>query len=72
MKIQISIKTKFGQFDGEVIDVDQERLEKIKGAATSFFLNGFEMTLIDGSFVVIPPEIVRSSILLINKIQNDV
>ena len=68
MKIQLSIKTNFGQYDGEILEVDQERYEKIKEASTGFFLNGFEMNLADGSFVVIPPEIVRQSILLINKL----
>jgi len=68
MKIQLCLKTSFGQFDGEILEVDEDRYEKIKNASTSFFLNGFEMTLEDGSFVVIPPEIVRKSILLINKV----
>ncbi len=68
MKIQLSIKTNFGQYDGEILEVDQEKYEKIKEASTGFFLTGFEMNLEDGSFVVIPPEIVRKSILLINKL----
>jgi hypothetical protein len=68
MKIQISIKTEYGQLDGEILEVDQERYEKIKEVSTGFFLTGFEMNLVDGSFVVIPPEIVRKSILLINKL----
>lgn len=68
MKIQLSIKTSYGQFDGEILDVDEERYENIKNASTGFFLNGFEMNLSDGSFVVIPPEVVRNSILLIKKV----
>jgi hypothetical protein len=68
MKIQISIRTEFGQYDGEILEVDQERYEKIKDASTGFFLNGFEMNLADGSFIVIPPEIIRKSILLIYKL----
>jgi len=68
MKIQISIKTEYGQLDGEILEVDQESYEKIKEVSTGFFLTGFEMNLVDGSFVVIPPEIVRKSILLINKL----
>jgi hypothetical protein len=70
MKFQIIIQNDFGKFKGQVIEADEERFNNIKEASTTFYLTGFEMTLEDGNFIVIPPIIVQRSILTINIIQD--
>jgi hypothetical protein len=70
MRLQIIIQNDFGQFKGQVLDADEERFKNIKDASTTFYLTGFEMTLEDGNFIVIPPSIVQRSILTINIIKD--
>jgi hypothetical protein len=70
MKIQIIIQNNFGKFSGQVIEVDEDALNNLKKASTTFYHSGFEMTLEDGNFIVIPPSIVQNSILTINKVEN--
>jgi len=70
MKIQISIQNNFGNFKGQVIEVDDDGFNNLKKASTTFYHSGFEMTLEDGNFIVVPPSIVQNSILTISKIEN--
>jgi hypothetical protein len=70
MKIQIIIQNNFGKFSGQVIEVDEDGLKNLQKASTAFYHSGFEMTLENGDFIVIPPAIVQNSILTINKIEN--
>jgi len=70
MKIQIIIQNSFCKFIGQIIEVDEDGLKNIKAASTTFYHSGFEMTLEDGNFIVIPPSIVQNSILTINIIQD--
>lgn len=68
----------FGQFKGKKALVNKEQLDNIIEKSKLFYKsNGFELTLENGSFLVIPPDIVKNSILLVevieikNKIKNE-
>lgn len=67
MKIQIQIINKFGTFNGEIIDIDESQYAIIVEMSKSFYETGFEMETEDGGFVIIPPDIVKDSILKIKK-----
>jgi hypothetical protein len=67
MKIQIQIINKFGNFNGELLNVDEFQYETIIEMSKNFYMTGFEMETEDGEFVIIPPDIVRDSILKIVK-----
>ena len=65
--VQIVIKSEYGEFRGEKVTVNQEQYDNIASLSKNFYMGGFEMTLEDGTFVVLPPDVIRKSILLIEK-----
>lgn len=65
--VQIVIKSKYGEFRGEKVTTNLEQYSNILNLSKTFYTGGFEMTLEDGSFIVIPPDIIKKSILLIEK-----
>jgi hypothetical protein len=66
LKIQIVVLCDLGNFSGEILDVTKEQYINITELSKNFYETGFEMNTEDGGFVIIPPEIVRKSILKIN------
>jgi hypothetical protein len=66
MKIQVHIINEYGVFDGEILEVNQEQYNNIAEMSKNFHITGFEMTTEDGGFIIIPPELVKKSILKIN------
>jgi hypothetical protein len=67
-EVQLVLKNKFGEFVGNKVYLEQEHYENlIKMSKTFYSAGGFELTCENGSYVVFPPEIVRESILIINK-----
>jgi hypothetical protein len=75
LEVQIIIKNDFGEFLGEKIILEEDKLSKIIEASKSFYKsNGFELHCEDGSFVVFPSDIIRKSILKIvsKKIEENV
>jgi hypothetical protein len=66
--VQMVIKSGYGEFRGERVSVTQEQYQNIMDLSKTFYMGGFEMTLEDGSFLVIPPEVIRGSIMLIEKL----
>ena len=67
IEVQYVLINEYGEFKGEVMILDQEKCDKITQLSKSFYEGGFELNCEDGSFVVFPPEIVRRSILKINR-----
>jgi hypothetical protein len=64
MEIYLELENKFGTFRGKVVDLDEESYKKLLDMVKVFYMNGgFELTLEDGTFLVIPPQIVSESIL---------
>lgn len=70
MEIQIQITTRYGTYLGEILKVTSEQYGAIIEMSKSFYETGFEMSTEDGGFVIIPPDIVKDSILKINLINN--
>lgn len=66
MEISILIKTKFGDFKSKEILIDEEDYEQIVEFSKNFYLTGYEMETENG-FIVIPPDVIKDSILLIEK-----
>lgn len=74
-EVQVTIKNDFGEFKGRKATMDKDQLEKILESSKSFYKSsGFELTCEDGSFVVLAPDVVKKSILVVltKKIKNDV
>lgn len=69
MEIQIIIINKFGEFKGEVFTVTQEQYDNITEMSADYYQTGFEMVCEDGSFLVIPPELIKKSIYKISYVQ---
>jgi hypothetical protein len=68
MEIQIVIINKFGEFKGEILNVTQEQYETLTTMSSEYYKEGFEMMCEDGSFLVIPPELIKKSIYKINHV----
>jgi hypothetical protein len=67
-EIQIVILTKYGEFFGKKATMTEEKYMSLLEIAKGFYVNGgFELTLEDGGFIVVPPDVVQSSILKIEK-----
>jgi predicted RNA-binding protein len=65
--VQIVIKSEYGELRGEKVQVTQEQYDNIANISKNFYMGGFEMILEDGTFVVIAPDVIKKSILLIDK-----
>lgn len=71
MIIEITIKNEFGEFKSLPIEVtNEEYVEIITLSKTFYNTGGYEMQTING-FVVIPPEIVKKSILSLSILDYD-
>lgn len=67
-QIQLVIINKFGEFRGKPANIEEETLESlIKMSKTFYVSGGFELTCEDESYAIFPPDIVKESILVINK-----
>ena len=67
-EIQIVISTKYGEYFGKKAVMNDEKYLALCEIAKNFYNSGgFELTLEDGGFIVVPPEIVQQSILRIQK-----
>lgn len=67
MIIQIILITDFGTFKGEELEVDEEQYQNIINFSKNYYETGFEMSLEDGGFAIFSPEIIKKSILKIQK-----
>ena len=68
-KIQISIINDLGTFRGEAMEVTDDQYVQIKKLSKDYYTNGFEMTTESGGFMIIPPEIIKKSLLTIEIIK---
>lgn len=63
-KVRIIIINKFGEYIGKQVSVDNNGLDKIKKMSMVFYdSNGFELDCEDGNFLVLPPLVIKESIL---------
>lgn len=65
--VQLIIKCEYGEFKGEIVPVGLDQYQNIIELSRKFYLSGFEMTLEDGNFIILPPDIIKKSILIIKK-----
>ena len=68
MKIQLILITEFGQFYGEVFEVDGEQYQNIINYSKTFYESGFEMNLENDGYAIFSPEMIKKSILKIEKV----
>ena len=68
MKIQLVLITEYGTFFGEIFEVSGEQYDNIVNFSKNYYETGFEMNLEDGGFAIFSPEMVKKSILKIDKI----
>jgi len=67
-EVQIVILTKYGEFWGKKTTLSDGKYESLLQIAKNFYSSGgFELTLEDGGFIVVPPDVVQQSILRIQK-----
>lgn len=67
-QVQLVLINKFGEFKGKPANINKETLESLIEMSKTFYISGgFELTCEDDKYVIFPPEIVRESILIINK-----
>lgn len=65
MIVQMVIKNNYGVFKSEKLNLDEDQYSKLVEASKGFYnAGGFEMTTENG-FVVLPPEVVQKSILIL-------
>lgn len=68
MKIQLVLITDYGSFFGEIFEVNDEQYQNIINFSKNYYESGFEMNLEDGGFVIFSPEMIKKSILKIDKV----
>ena len=68
MEIQLILFTEFGIFHGEVLTVDEKQYQNIVNFSKNYYETGFEMNLEDGGFAIFSPEMIKKSILKIQKV----
>jgi hypothetical protein len=66
MTINIIIKTKYGDYKSKDIIIEEEDYDKILDFSKNFYMMGYEMET-DTGFIVIPPDVIKDSILLIER-----
>lgn len=70
MKVKLILKNELGEFESNLMDCNQDEYLTMVDMSKSFYSSGFEMYLEDG-FMVVPPEIVRKSILIIKILEKE-
>lgn len=67
-QVQLVLINKFGEFKGKPAEIDEETLQSLIEMSKTFYMSGgFELTCEDNKYVIFAPEIVKESILVINK-----
>jgi hypothetical protein len=70
MKIKLKLLNDLGSFDSEVMDVTEAQYLGLIEVSKTFYSGGYEMYLESG-FMVVPPEVVKKSILIIEVVEID-
>jgi hypothetical protein len=69
IKVQIIIKTSFlGEYVGEVLEVDESTYNNMMDYSKAFWTQDFQLFLEDGAFLVVPNEILKTSVLILKKL----
>lgn len=68
MLIQIIIKTTLGEFISSVIDIPEDDYDGFLEMSKMYHTSAFDMELESGGYIIIPPEIIQNSVMIIKKI----
>ena len=69
-KVQIELLTKYGSFLGEVMVVDLPKFTKLMEISKMYHTQGgFDMWLEDGSYVIVPPEVLKDSTMILRRLK---
>ncbi len=71
MVIIFKLINDLGEFVSDEMTVNQEQYDNLKEVSKTFYNGGYEMYLPNG-FLVVPPDIVRKSILIIEIVEIDI
>ena len=63
--VSMIVENEFGIFKGKVNKLNYNGLQHIKEISKQFYTGSFDLDCEDGSYLVIPPEVVKRSILRI-------
>lgn len=67
LEVQMVLINQYGEYRGEIMVVNEEQCQKMIDLSKEFYNSGFELYCEDGSFMVFPPEVVRYSVLKIER-----
>lgn len=66
MKVNLELHTQYGKYDCEILELaSEEELEKLKEYARMYHTQTFEAWLQDGSYIVVPTNVLHNSQLFI-------
>lgn len=68
MEIIFKIKNDLGEFTSEPLEVNEEQYINFIEVSKTFYNGTYQMNTSDG-FVVIPPDILSKSVLIVEKIK---
>jgi hypothetical protein len=68
MKIVFRLKNDLGEFVSETMKVSETQYKELKEISKGFYTGPYEMYLPNG-FMVVPPEILKRSILIIDVVE---
>jgi hypothetical protein len=68
MKINFKLKNDLGEFVSETMTVSETQYKELIEISKTFYLGPYEMYLTSG-YMVVPPEILKKSILIIEVIE---
>ncbi len=67
-EVQLILKNRFGEFVGRKAVITEENYNNLIEMSKVFYTTGgFELTCEDDSYAIFPPDIVKESVLIINK-----
>jgi len=71
MVINIVIMHHLGVFKSSEITIEYDDYQELIAVSDGFHLNGYNMALESGGHVIIPPGVIKESIMVINIIKHD-
>ena len=71
MVIVFKLINEFGEFESEEMTVTKDQYDNLREMSKKFYEGGYEMYLPNG-FMVVSPDIVKKSILIIEIVESDI
>lgn len=71
MKVKLILKNDLGEYESDDMTLDEESYQILIDGSKEFWKSGFEMNMENNGFLIVPPEIIKKSILIIKIIEQD-